>query len=79
MFSSEVKFNKRKQSVVLPTKHNLMEIAKINLQQQNLLKTTTFWAIPVTVHLLFSLQLSSDHAFDSLVSWLYFKNMVREK
>ena len=43
MFSSEVKFNKRKQSVVLPTKHNLLKIAKINLQQQNYIKTTTFW------------------------------------
>ena len=38
MFSSEVKFNKRKQSVVLPTKHNLLKIAIINLQQQKLHK-----------------------------------------
>ena len=55
MFSSEVKFNKRKQSVVLPTKHNLLKIAKINLQQQKLHKNYHLLAIPITVPLCFHL------------------------
>ena len=79
MFSSEVKFNKRKQSVVLPTKHNHLKIAKINLQQQKLHKNYHLLVIHMTVPLLFSPQLSSHHAFDSLISWVYFKNMVKEK
>ena len=49
---------------------------------KNYIKTSTFWpsqSIPITVHVLFSCRLSSHHAFDSLISWLYFKNMVKEK
>ena len=79
MFFSEVRFNKRKQSGVLPTKHNLLKIAKINLQQQKLHKNYHLLAIPITVPLLCSPRLRSHHAFDSLISWLYFKNMVKEK
>jgi len=79
MFPSEVKFDKRKQSVVLPTKHNLLEIAKVNLQQQKLHKNYHLLTIPMTVHLLFSPLLSSHHTFDALISWLYFKTMVKEK
>ena len=63
----------------LPTKHNLLKIAIINLQQQKLHKNYHLLAIPITVPLLSSPRLSSHHAFDSLISWLYFKNVVKEK